>query len=126
VKGPSKRLGNALAGDPVLAYEREAAGSRAVVFCQSVAHARELAESFTERGVPAACIDGAMRTEDRDRALRAFRDGEIQVLTNVFVLTEVWDAPEAETCILARSVGSAAMFLQTVGRVLRPAPGNTR
>lgn len=126
VKGPPKRLGNSLAEDPVIAYEREARGTRAVVFCQSVAHAREVAESFTEAGFPAACVDGTMRTDDRDRALRAFRDGELRVLTNVFVLTEGWDCPETETCILARSVGSAAMLLQTIGRVLRPSPGKAR
>ena len=126
VKGPSRPMRSGIAADPVLAYEREAMGTRAVVFCQSVAHARETAERFEEIGIRAACVDGQTPADERDRALSKFRKGELDVLTNVFVLTEGWDAPEAETCILARSVGSAAMLLQTIGRVLRPSPGKGR
>jgi superfamily II DNA or RNA helicase len=43
----------------------------------------------------------------------------VQVLSNVYVLTEGWDAPRAKVCILARGCGSAATYLQMVGRVLR-------
>jgi hypothetical protein len=47
------------------------------------------------------------------------------VLINVFVLTEGFDAPATEVCIIARGCTHTGTYLQMVGRVLRPAPGKT-
>jgi superfamily II DNA or RNA helicase len=41
------------------------------------------------------------------------------VLSNVYVLTEGWDAPRAKVCLLARGCGAEGTYLQMVGRVLR-------
>jgi superfamily II DNA or RNA helicase len=123
---PTRHLEGGIAVSPVAAYQRHAAGRRAVVFCANVRHAQETAAEFRAAGVTAACIDGEMAPGARDETLARFRSGELRVLTNVFVLTEGWDAPEAEVCILARGCSSAAMLLQAVGRVLRPAPGKSR
>jgi superfamily II DNA or RNA helicase len=110
---------------PVAAYEAHARGTPAVVFCSSVEHARAVASEFSAAGYRAACIDGEMAPRDRDAALERFAAGDLDVLTNVYCLTEGWDAPRAATCILARSCGHAGTFLQMVGRVLRPAPGKS-
>ena len=47
------------------------------------------------------------------------------MICNVYVLTEGFDVPNAEVCMLARGAGHAGIYLQMVGRVLRPAPGKT-
>jgi DNA repair protein RadD len=39
------------------------------------------------------------------------------------VLTEGWDLPELEVCVLARPTLSVGLYLQMVGRVMRPVPG---
>jgi len=41
----------------------------------------------------------------------------------VNVLTEGYDAPRAKVAILARKIGSTSLYLQMVGRVLRPWEG---
>ncbi len=57
--------------------------------------------------------------------LRRLASGETRVVANCAVLTEGWDMPAVGCCILARPTLSAGLYLQMVGRVLRPAPGKT-
>jgi len=114
---------SALAADPADAYEEHANGRRAIIFCSTIAHARQVAEDLTKRGVPAACVDGKIAASDRARHLERFRTGELRVVTNVAVLTEGFDDPGVEVCILARACDHVGLYLQIVGRVLRPAPG---
>jgi DNA repair protein RadD len=108
---------------PVAAYQKHTPGRSAVVFGSSVAHARLLADEFNAAGIRAACVDGETDDEIRDDVLARFESGELDVITNCFVLTEGWDCPRAEVCILARASENVGTYLQMVGRVLRPAPG---
>ena len=115
-----------LAESPVEAYQKFTPQGRAVVFCQTVDHARQVATEFTAAGLSAAAVDGGTRSDVRARMLDDFQHGRVRVLVNCMVLTEGWDAPCADTCILARGVGSVSMYLQTVGRVLRSFPGKDK
>lgn len=120
------KLRRTLSEDPVDAYVRLVPGKQAVVFAASVKDAYALAGRYTMAGYPAACVEGEMAADDRDRALARFAAGELRVLVNVFVLTEGWDCPSAEVCILARGCSHVGTYLQMVGRVLRIYPGKTR
>lgn len=115
-----------LAQDPVAAYLEHTPGEQGVLFAPSVEQAQVYADSFVSRGVPAACIWGDMRADERAETLRRFRDGSLRVLTNVAVLTEGFDHPATSVCILARGVGHLGLYDQIVGRVLRAAPGKSR
>lgn len=126
VIAPERNLKSDLAQDPVAAWQQHAQGRATVVFCRNVAHGEEVTEAFKAAGARAAFIDGETPAVLRKRALDSFQEGQLAVLVNVYVLTEGWDAPRAEVCMLARSCGSAGTFLQMVGRVLRPAPGKSR
>ncbi len=42
------------------------------------------------------------------------------IICNCMVLTEGFDAPNAEVCVLARPTKSKGLYIQMVGRVLRP------
>jgi DNA repair protein RadD len=114
-----------LVGDIVTHYHRLARGRRAVVFATGVAHSIHLRDEFRNSGVPAEHIDGTTPTEARERILKQLETGEIDVVTNAMVLTEGWDCPSVSACILARPTRQIGLFLQMVGRVLRPAPGKT-
>jgi superfamily II DNA or RNA helicase len=117
-----ERKTRALCTDPFDAYQAHGGGRKAVLFASSVKEAKAIAERFTAGGVPAACVDGDTPAAERDDILAAFERGELRVVTNVYCLTEGWDCPSVEVVILARSCGSAATYLQIVGRVLRPSP----
>ena len=112
-----------IAEDPAEAWARLAGGRPTVAFCRTVADSLRLASSLGERGIRARHIDGGTSTRERDLALNLFATGRVDVLTNVFVLTEGWDCPRAKVCLLARGCGSEGTYLQMVGRVLRPHEG---
>lgn len=123
---PERALGpGELAQDPVGAYLEHAEGTKAIAFFPTVELAIEAATRFREH-VPSAAIWGDMPAADREKKVQAFANGELRVLTSVNVLTEGFDVPDTETCILARGFGTAGGYLQAVGRVLRPAKGKTR
>jgi DNA repair protein RadD len=50
--------------------------------------------------------------------------GIVRVLVTVDVVSEGFDVPAASCAILLRPTQSLGLYLQQVGRVLRPAPGN--
>ena len=93
-----------------------------IAYAVSVDHAHNLAAMFNEAGVPAAVILGDTKREERDQAIAGFRDGSIKVLVNVIVATEGFDLPDASCIIIARPTMSLALYLQMVGRGLRPKP----
>lgn len=112
-----------LAMTPAEALARYAEGQPAVVFCASVAEARELAAALPR----AAYVDGGQHPRDRAAALARFEAGEVDVLTNVYVLTEGWDSARLNrgdcTIVLARGCGAWSTYRQIVGRGLRVAEG---
>jgi superfamily II DNA or RNA helicase len=114
-----------IAQNPVDAYVEHAQGRRTIVFCRSVALAEEYAQEFVLRGIPARALSAETPWAERRLYLDAFKRGAIQVLLNVYVLTEGFDDPGVSCCILARGCGSAGMYLQMIGRILRPAEGKT-
>lgn len=115
-----------LAADPVHAWESLAQGRPTIVFAANVPHSRAITSALQARGVSAEHLDGTTPWGEREAILRRFRDGRTTVLSNVYVLTEGFDAPRAEVCLLARGASHASIYLQMVGRVLRPAPGKSR
>ena len=114
--------------EPIEAWTKHARGKSAVMFCPSVESAQKLAADINAREdrPAAAAIWGDMKIDTRHAALSSFARGELDCLTNVFVLTEGWDCPRAEVCIIARGCDHVGTYLQMVGRVLRPFPGKAR
>lgn len=120
---PDMQVTDGLGRDPLEAWRELAQGQPTFAFCKDVRSARELAQRFRDAGISAACVDGKMDAGARDDAMAGFRAGVIDVLTNVYVLTEGVDVPDARVCLLARNTGHAGTYLQIAGRILRPAPG---
>lgn len=60
---------------------------------------------------------------ERERALEAFRRGELRALVSARVLNEGIDVPDADVAIIAGSTFGEREHVQRVGRLLRPAPG---
>jgi superfamily II DNA or RNA helicase len=115
-----------LVGDIIGNWMRLAHGRPTVVFATSVAHAEHITLEFFAAGVPAACVSGETPLAQREAIIADWRAGVIQVVTNVLVFTEGFDMPELECCILARPTQSVTLYLQMVGRVMRPAPNKVR
>ena len=91
-----------------------------IAYAVSVDHARNLASVFNDAGIPAAVILGDTSSEERNKAIAGFRAGTLKVLVNVVVATEGFDLPDASCIVIARPTMSLALYLQMVGRGLRP------
>jgi len=112
-----------LAGDPVSHWKRLADGRPTVLFTSRVAASVKIADEFNAGGVPAAHIDGHTPDDERQRVYDKLSAGELMVVCNCGVWTEGTDLPALSCCILFRMVGSCVLYLQAVGRIMRPAPG---
>lgn len=96
---------------------------RWLVFCVTVEHAKQTAAMLAEHGLEVRSIDGKTPQKDRDEVIRAYRDGEMDALVNVGVLTTGFDAPEVDAIINLRPTQSPGLWLQMLGRGMRNAPG---
>lgn len=110
-------------GDAVAHYTRLAAGKRAVVFCVSLEHAEHTRDAFRAAGYIAERIDGQLDRVARRAMVEKFSRGEIQVLTSCEIVSEGFDLPAIECAVLLRPTASLGLYLQQVGRSLRPSPG---
>jgi predicted helicase len=117
---------------------------RAVAFCQSIAVSRKITSIFNtatdayisslpqekkEQMVSTASkhIDGTMSAPQRDELLGWLKqdtdDGECRVLTNVRCLSEGVDVPSLDAVMFLSARNSQVDVVQSVGRVMRKAPG---
>ena len=114
---------SSVTGDAIKHYLHYARGKSAVVFCCTVDHANHVVEQFKAANITATTLLGSTVPAERDRAINALANGKLQVLVTVDVVSEGFDCPAAEVAVLLRPTQSEGLFLQQVGRVLRPSPG---
>lgn len=122
------QLEEAVNNDPrnfeiVAAYERYAMGMQGVIFCAGVAHAKDVADRFNDRGIKTEAVWGDMPKEERQGAFERYHSGATRLLSNMNLLTEGWDAPQTQCIVLARPTKSELLFTQMLGRGLRLHPG---
>lgn len=118
---------------------------RAVAFCSKIKASKVIASSFTEFGksiqenfqedaqdetviATAKHIDGSMNANERNELVSWLRnaptDGnECRILTNVRCLSEGVDVPSLDAVIFLSKRNSQVDVVQSVGRVMRKAPG---
>jgi len=92
---------------------------KTIVFCSTIKHAQDLCEEFTDAGVVAATVTGDTPKDEREEILNDLAHGDMQVVVNVAVLTEGFDAPPVSCVILTRPCSYKATMVQMIGRGLR-------
>lgn len=115
-----------ITGDAIDHYRRLAVGAPAIAFCVSVAHAEHVAEAFRLAGFQAASIDGTLSDTDRRQRIEDLGAGRLNALTSCELLGEGVDVPIVAAALLLRPTQSLSLYLQQVGRALRPYPGKDR
>ncbi len=101
---------------------KHARDRQTIVYAVSVRHAKNLVSVFNRAGVPAQLILGSTDPAQRAETIAEFKRGDLKVLVNVAVATEGFDLPDASCIVIARPTESLALYLQMVGRGLRPKP----
>ena len=93
-----------------------------VAYTATVAQAHALAEEFAARGIRAAAVSGQTPARELQRVLFDFASERIDVLCNADLLTEGWDETRASVVMHLAPTTSERVFVQRLGRVMRPAP----
>ena len=101
-------------------WQEHGENRQTLVYAVSVRHAQNLVAVFNDASVPAGLVLGDTPTGERAELIVRFQDGSLKVLINVAVATEGFDLPDAACVVLTRPTMSLSLYLQMVGRGLRP------
>ena len=88
----------------------------AMIFCVNVEHTETLANVLGIKAI-------TQKTKNRSEILQQFRNGELEGICSINVLTEGVNLNNAHTLIMARPTQSELLYQQIVGRIVRLAPG---
>jgi len=92
---------------------------KTVVFCSTVTHAEDLLEEFLYEDINAGIVTGDTPKQERAKILHDLAHGDVQVVVNVAVLTEGFDAPPVSCVVLTRPCSQKGTMVQMIGRGLR-------
>lgn len=93
-------------------------GKHVLVFCSSV----EQAERLQKLVEGAKVVTAKTSKKERIEIIKDFREGRIQTVFNVGVLTTGFDFPELDCIVLLRPTQSIGLYYQMLGRGVRVAP----
>lgn len=139
VQGAINALAKRLADSPELDAQDRVPTRRAVAFCRTIAASKAISKvfnAFVENPalaqrqplqVEARHVDGAMGAAERNRHLSWLKadagENHCRLLTNVRCLSEGVDVPSLDAAIFLSKRNSEIDVVQSVGRVMRRAPG---
>lgn len=109
-------------GDVIKTYQDKANGKQAIVYCHSVEFSKEVAASFSEKGIKAEHADAKTPKKERDRIMTEFKNGQIKVLCNVDLISEGFNVPDCEVVIMLRPTESLVLHIQQSMRSMRYKP----
>lgn len=104
-------------------YLEHGQGRSAVLFAPTRAASEYFRDGLSAAGVRAEGIYAGTSPRDRRLIFEAYRKRQVQVLTTCTALAEGWDAPWCSVALMARPTKHPGLYIQQVGRVLRPWPG---
>ena len=113
-------MDNCIMSDLIERYKEKALGKTAIVFAVDVEHGQSIVKRYNKENISAAHIDAITPKSERASILTDFKAGKIKVVSNVEIITEGFDFPECEVVYLARPTKSLSLYVQMVGRVMRP------
>lgn len=107
-------------------WEKIALNKMTIGYPVSVNYSMALTSAFNERfpGI-ARHIDSGTPYQERLDAFKDFADGKFKILFQHSIVIEGVDIPSVECVLCVRPTASNSVWLQILGRGLRPAPGKT-
>lgn len=129
---PPQILGSNLAQDPAAAWLRYAGlDGVGFAFHPSVETSQRVTAQMRALRINAWEINQKTPAGDRRSIIESMRSGDerlgsrVDVINNVYTMTEGVDVPRARVCMLACAVNHCGGLLQRAGRVLRPHDSKT-
>jgi len=129
-EGVATQAGDFKLSDLSLRFDREAVSSQIVndllkykenykhwlVFCIDIAHAENVSNLLNKAGITCEAVHSE---SPRDQSLIDFKDGKIQAVTNVNILTVGFNYPEIDLIAVLRPTKSPTLHVQLLGRGCR-------
>ena len=115
-------IGNVHRYELIYKYYCKYGSRKALGFCCSKEHAREMAKEFSSRGIPSVAVfsyASGEYTEKRNVAIQKLKNGEIKVIFSVDMFNEGVDITSVDMVMFLRPTESPIVFLQQLGRGLR-------
>lgn len=112
-----------IVGDIVEKWCIHAFGKQTIVFVSSVQKAEEVAKRFCDLGIKAKAVSSKSSDDERFHSVKDFRLGKLTILVNCDLFGEGFDVPGVEVVQMARATMSLGLYLQMIGRALRPSEG---
>lgn len=106
--------------DLVQSYIDFALDKKMIIYAVNRGHCARIVEKFNSMGYFAKAIDSYTPTDARREIVEDFKNNKFKILCNVNIFTEGFDCPDVDAVQLARPTKSLALFLQQVGRCMRP------
>ena len=103
----------------VAEWQDKAETRKTVVFCSTINHAQDVCDEFRRANIRAEIVTGDTPSEERKQILKDLEHGDVQVVVNVAVLTEGFDAPPISCIVLTRPCSYKSTMVQMIGRGLR-------
>lgn len=100
-------------------WQRCREGRRTIIYCIDLQHAESVHQQCVVMGQAARLVIGSTPETERQEIFQAYRDGAVDTLIGVAVLTEGLDLPECECIVLLRPTKSDNLWLQMCGRAQR-------
>ncbi len=104
-------------------YSAGVENPKTMIFCRTVEHARKIAKLIGDK---AALVYKKNGDSANDRALKSFKEGEINTIISVDMLNEGIDVPDANVVVFLRNTVSPAVFYQQLGRGTRLSEGKDK
>ena len=94
-----------------------------VVYAANVQQAENLTEMFGRYGLAVSLVHSKQHPEKRAANMKAFIDGDSQIIVNVGILSCGWDHPELMNVYMAAPCKSLSRYEQRIGRGMRSLTG---
>lgn len=114
-----KAVSRVIFGDIVKHYRELADGKKTILYAHSVEASQNIAQAFTDAGIKAMHADAKTNSAERDAIMEDFKDGDLQVLCNVDLVSEGFNVPDCSCVILVRPTASLVLYLQQSMRSMR-------
>jgi DNA repair protein RadD len=110
----------------IVASTRDKIKGQTLVIATDIKHSISLFNNYKEAGFTATLLHSKQNRKEQLEALEGFKSGKYQILVSVTMVATGTDIPNIQTLVLARLIGSHALYRQIIGRVLRPAPNKKK
>ncbi|MDV3157525.1 MAG: helicase-related protein [Candidatus Phytoplasma australasiaticum] len=90
-----------------------------VIFCYDIAHAEAITKVFKDKNIKTEIVHHYIDNPEQRKIFNDFQTGKIQVIVNVYTLTEGWDCQIVSCVVILRPNSSRSTIKQMIGRGLR-------